>query len=239
MDYKTLYDPFIDPATGLIKELPPSDQRDFLEHVTLVTETIKEVERRQLKAAVARSLNVKPLGKTDYAFITVNFDPSKAFDECFKAAQKLAKRNIFEWSTWAHEQRGTTPDQAGTGHHVHILAKLSAPNAKTRAKSTVAHVCEVKNSAIFNWKYIPQEYINDKYEYITQSKALEKQAKQAIDKLWRSENKISTIYHNACQPSLFEASSSSSPPAGWPKICSPIQVSGDSSPNPKANSDET
>jgi hypothetical protein len=228
MDFKTLYDPFIDPATGEIKDLSPQEERDFLERVVLVTEAITEVERKKLKAVVARSLNVKPQGKTEYVFLTVNFDPSKAFAECFKAAQKLAKRNIFEWSTWAHEQRGTTPETAGNGHHVHILAKLAHTNAKTRAKTTVCTVCDTKNSAIFNWKYIPAEYVNDKYEYITLGKALEKQAKQVIDKVWRSDNSLLDVYHNACSPEIFKETS---PPDGWPKICSPFEVSGNNGPH--------
>lgn len=231
MDLKTLYDPFIDPATGLIKDpIPAEEERDFLERVLLVTESIQEVERKAVKAAVARSLNVKPQGKTEYAFVTVNFDPSKSFAECFKAAQKLATRNIFEWSTWAHEQRGTTTDQAGHGHHVHILAKLAQSNAKTKSKSTVAHVCDTKNSSIFNFKYIPLEYVNDKHSYITLAKAEEKQAKQAIDKVWRLNNKIEPVYYNACSPEQF---TTTSPPDGWPKACTPdqtqVQVSGDSS----------
>ncbi|WP_196333235.1 hypothetical protein [Cronobacter sakazakii] len=150
-----------------------------------------------LKQQISQSLKCKSLGRTDYVFLTINFDPSKPFDACFRAANKLGNRKIWEWAHWVHEQRGETPETAGNGHHVHMVAKIAAVNAKTRSKATVCSVCSVNNSAIFNWKYIPEEYVEDKIAYITGEKALEKQAKQVIDKLWRIDNNISPIYHNA------------------------------------------
>jgi len=166
---------------------------------------IEEVERTKLKQSISLNLKVRSIRKTDYVFLTINMDPSKGFTECFKAAQKLGNRKIWEWSTWVHEQRGDTAETAGQGHHVHMLAKIADNSAKTRAKSTVCHVCDVKNSSIFNFKYIPSEYILDKLQYITQSKALEKQTKQVFDKSWRSKNNISAIYYNATSEEKLQA----------------------------------
>lgn len=158
---------------------------------------IEEVERTRAKQSISRALKVKSVRKTDYVFLTVNFDPSRSFEECFKAGQKLGNRKIWEWAHWVHEQRGETEEAAGNGHHLHLVAKLAAINAKTRAKTTVCHVCSANNTAIFNWKYIPYEYVTDKLAYIMEAKALEKQAKQVIDNVWRLKNNISPIYHNA------------------------------------------
>lgn len=177
---------------------PSSDTTTYelAELLAPIYKVIEEVERSRIKASVSRQLKVKPLGKTDYVFLTVNFDPSKSFEECFKAGQKLGNRKIWEWALWAHEQRSETIEQAGNGHHMHLIAKIAAINAKTRAKSTVCTVCSVANSAIFNWKYIPEEYVGDKVEYITMDKALEKQQKQQIDSHWRELFNISPIYYN-------------------------------------------
>lgn len=195
MDYQKLYSPFL--LDGKIH--PKAWQNpDFHKRVTLITKLLEEVEATQLKQVISSSLKCKALGRTDYVFLTINFDPSKSFEECFKAGQKLATRKIWEWSIYAHEQRGETPETAGHGHHLHIVAKIAAVNAKTRAKATVCSVCSVANSAIFNWKYIPEEYVIDKIAYIREDKALEKQLKQQMDKVWRLKNNISPIYYNAC-----------------------------------------
>lgn len=194
MDYHKLYNKFLkDDAVHPDAWKNP----EFHKHVILVTTLLEEVERTMLKQQISQSLKCKSLGRTDYVFLTINFDPAKPFDACFRAAQKLGNRKIWEWSHWVHEQRGEEPENAGNGHHVHMVAKIAAVNAKTRSKATVCSVCSVDNSAIFNWKYIPEEYVSDKIAYITGEKALEKQAKQVIDKLWRAENNISPIYHNA------------------------------------------
>jgi len=200
VDFRKLYARFIDPTTDLLFDPMPSQLlADFHRHCITVTRELEDLERKQIAATLRKSLPVASSRKTDYVFLTINFDPSKAFKDCFKAAQKLGNRSIWEWSCWVHEQRGDSPDTAGTGHHVHLLAKvstLSTASPKTRAKTTVAPYCDVRNSAIFNWKYIPWEYVHDKYLYMTAPKALEKQVKQAHDKLWRSRNKISSIYYN-------------------------------------------
>ena len=199
VDFRKLYARYIDPTTGLLyAPMPSALAADFSRHCIVVTKELEELERKRVAVTLRQSLAVPSSRKTDYVFVTINFDPSKAFKDCFKAAQKLGKRSIWEWSCWVHEQGGETPDTAGTGHHVHMLAKLKASTAsvKSRAKTTVAPYCDVRNSAIFNWKYIPLEYVNDKFKYMTTPKALEKQVKQLHDRVWRSRNNISAIYYN-------------------------------------------
>lgn len=199
-DYAKLYSRYIDPATNLIYDpMPAHLVPDFHRHCITITKELEELERKVVATTLRKSLAIPSSRKTDYVFLTVNFDPSKAFADCFKAAQKLGNRNIWEWACWVHEQRGDTPDTQGNGHHVHLLAKISSKGTaspKTRAKTTVAPYCDVRNSAIFNWKYIPVDYVPDKFQYITQSKALEKQTKQLHDKVWRRQNNISSIYYN-------------------------------------------
>ena len=200
MDQETFRE-FIDPSTSLTWDPMPNHLvQPFHERCVMVEAVKQEVERTKLKQRLTRNLALTARGKTDYVWLTVNFDPSKSFKDCFKAGQKLGFRNIWEWSTWAHEQRSETEEEAGSGHHMHLLARIKAPNAKTRAKSTVCTVCDVRNSAIYHWKYIPQEYIPDKLAYITSHKALEKQGKQRIDTIWRHENNISPVYYNGQVP---------------------------------------
>jgi len=181
---------------------PSSDRASYelAEVLAPIHTYIEEAERTKIKQSISRALNVKATGKTDYVFLTVNFDPSKSFEECFKATQKLGNRQLWEWSAWVHEQRSESIEHAGTGHHVHLLAKLSKKNsntARTKVKTFLSKFCDVRNHHIFNWKWILESYILDKYSYITDSKALEKQLKQVIDKSWRAANNISPIYYNA------------------------------------------
>lgn len=195
MDYQQYYKQFLTPCGTRIN--PKCNPDLFYKQVITITQILEEVEKTKLKQQISQAMKCKALGKTPFVFLTVNFDPSKSLDECFKAGQKLGNRKIWEWAHWVHEQRGETEETAGNGHHLHLVAKLADGNAKTRAKTTVCHVCQVSNSAIFHWKYIPEEYVADKIEYITEAKALEKQSKQTIDKLWRAKNNISPIYYNA------------------------------------------
>jgi hypothetical protein len=198
MDYRKYYKPFLAPCgTSILDPIPASREIEYLQLVRTITECLEEIERNKLRQSISLDLKFKAIGRTDYVFLTVNFDPSKAFGECFKAAQKLGTRKIWEWAHWVHEQRSEDVEHQGTGHHMHLVAKIAAPNAKTRAKTTVCHVCSVSNSAIFHWKYIPVDYVTDKVAYITEPKAIEKQAKQEIDKLWRIANNISPSYYNA------------------------------------------
>lgn len=210
MDYHSLYARFIDATTDLIKEhLTPAEADDFLRHTVSIGEAITEVERKEVVRAVCKSLSTKgkSRGKTEYVFLTVNFDPSKSFEECFKVAQKLGKRKIWAWCAWVHEQRSDSMSEAGHGHHVHLVGKLTpaASNARSVVKVSLIKVCDTRNHHIFNWKWIPQEYIIDKYRYISSSKALEKQAKQVIDVAWREQNNISPIYYNGTTGSEIEA----------------------------------
>ncbi len=212
MDYHKYYKEFLTPCGTRIN--PSCNQDFFFKKVITITQVLEEVERTMLKQQISQSLKCKSLGKTDYVFLTVNFDPSKSFEDCFKAGQKLGNRKIWEWAHWVHEQRGETEDTAGNGHHLHLVAKLAAQNAKTRAKTTVCHVCQVGNSAIFHWKYIPQEFVEDKMEYISDTnKSLEKATKQAIDKIWRTANNISPIYHNATTTTTNQEGTTSGSPS--------------------------
>lgn len=195
---KAYFHKFNDPRTGLL------DPRligsvDYFHKVQMLGSVIQDVERKNVAKLVSKNLStVTAKTKTDYVFLTINFDPSKSFEECFRGAQKLGNRQIWDWSLWVHEQRATTEADAGHGHHVHLLAKVSkaAPNARTKVKTTMSKLCDTRQHSIFNWKWIPEEYILDKLSYITDDKALEKQGKQVIDKLWRTQNKISPLYHN-------------------------------------------
>jgi len=195
---KAYFHRYIDPTTGL---LDPHliGSVDYFQKVQMLASVIQDVERKNVAKIVSKNLSTGTAKtKTDYVFLTINFDPSKSFEECFRGAQKLGNRQIWDWSLWVHEQRATTEAEAGHGHHVHLLAKVSkaAPNARSKVKTAMSKLCDARQHSIFNWKWIPQEYILDKLSYITDDKALEKQGKQRIDRIWRVQNKISSIYHN-------------------------------------------
>lgn len=204
---KAYFHAYIDPKTGLLNPHLIGSV-DYFQKVQMLASVIADVERKNVAKIVSKNLSTAGPGrtKTDYVFLTVNFDPSKPFADCFKASQKLGNRQIWDWSIWVHEQRSTTEREAGHGHHLHLLAKVSkaAPSARTKVKTTMSKLCDTRQHAIFNWKWIPEEYILDKLSYITDDKALEKQGKQVIDKLWRTQNNISPVYHNACTSSSLQ-----------------------------------
>ena len=141
MDSREIFREFIDPQTLVTFDPMPAHLVQAFHERCVAAEAVRqEVFRQKMKATYSRSLTPTVRGKTDWVWLTVNFDPSKSFADCFKAAQKLGYRNIWEWSVWAHEQRSETEENAGNGHHIHLLARIAAPNAKTRAKSTVCTV---------------------------------------------------------------------------------------------------
>ena len=137
-----------------------------------------------------------------WMFITINPKPDVQFNQFFKLVQKLAERKMWNSTTWAYEQRASNEAKAGHGFHVHMLCKRNLNYKPTHCKRNIKAGCKklvgsVENNAQLNIQIIGDDYAKDKLEYFTGIKTGDgKEAKQIIDKIWRSNIGISEVFEH-------------------------------------------
>lgn len=135
-----------------------------------------------------------------WVFITVNPKPEVKWDDFYKKITKLAKRKMWTHAVYAFEQRGKTESEAGKGFHVHMLCKRDLNYKPTHCKRNIRNGCktlvkEVKTDRFVNIQIVGDDYKKDKLEYFTGIKTGEgKDAKQAIDIIWRKKLAINDVY---------------------------------------------
>ncbi len=158
-----------------------------------LNETIN-VKKRLLKEKMAEKNN------NTYMFFTINPKPSVKLEEFLKVTAKAVTKTCFTSYLYVIEQRGNDSATAGKGFHAHILVKRNLnykpAKCKDNMKSTFLKMCNVKNNALFNVKYLNTEWANDKVTYIsTGGKTGDgKDVKQDIDVWWRKEFDILPYY---------------------------------------------
>ncbi|AXQ65528.1 MAG: putative replication initiation protein [Circular genetic element sp.] len=118
----------------------------------------------------------------------------------------FAQRKMFDDHIYVFEQRGKTVETAGDGFHAHLLLKRNMKYKQNKiisnSKNTFKKITNVENHDIFNFHWCPEEYLNDKQEYILGTKTgNEKDIKQEIDKIFR-QNKNLKEYYKPCLQSL-------------------------------------
>lgn len=157
---------------------------------------VKEYEktcRYELKEAIASEHN------NAYCFVTINPNETTTLTEFEQKIDKFVNRNMFLGYRYVLEQRGATEAEMGKGFHAHILLKRNLDYKPSKivinSKNTFKNITNVENSNILNIQHIGEDFAKDKDEYMTGVKTGEgKDAKQAIDKLWREKNNLESVY---------------------------------------------
>lgn len=143
---------------------------------------------------------------TNYFWITVNPNSSVTLGELKKEVERYVKRTFIKSYIYVYEQRGSENNEKeiGQGIHAHILierdmsANVSPYDIQKRTRIAFKSVCDSQNKSILHFKQMPEEYIIDKFNYITNKNLDEehkdKEEKQEYDKIWREKNLIKNNY---------------------------------------------
>lgn len=217
----------------LMKSFPEDNEELFKYHGVYKKEK-DEMVGRKIKQILEQEFQLKTLGEfysglntiikandillkdklavehnNGWLFITINPKPSVTFPEFQKKVEKLVNRNMFSSCIFAYEQRGSTPDLAGKGFHVHILAKRNLSYKPFNCKKNTKNTCKslvgrVEDPRQLNIQVIGDEFAQDKKEYfLGQNKTGEgKQEKQSIDKIWRKSLSLRDFYEKTLKKAL-------------------------------------
>lgn len=139
----------------------------------------------QKQAAI---LMVKP----PYLFITIN--PAKDDLEALqKVVAKIIKKKTVSDYHYVYEVR-----KENKGLHVHMLLKYDDKpyNFKRGVKSTCKNICQSNNPNILNFKFIDEDKIQSKIDYMNGSKKDSKLPGVRASLVFRKENDLNSFYTN-------------------------------------------
>jgi len=132
-------------------------------------------------------------GNNSHCFYTINFKPdSQNIEEIQKVMTDFTEKCKFVKDDYIYsiEQRSEDMATAGQGAHVHILFKKgdNAPSKIERAFKGKFFDKYVANCAALDYRYITEDKVTDKLEYIMGIKKKDKMPKVLIDRKWRKEH---------------------------------------------------
>lgn len=162
---------------------------DFMESGKVPVIPLDPMQVKLLDAASNR-LSTKP--RT--ILLTINPRPGITFQELNKAVIKFTKRKIIEAFKYVYEVRKS--DNSGLHCHVLLTYTCKPYDFGRAARSTFKHVCEVNNKHILNIRYVEDEDIISKIEYLKGKKTDAKLDGVQYTKNWRQENDIQDIYQS-------------------------------------------
>jgi len=143
---------------------------------------------------------------TNYFWITINPKNNITIKELQKEIDRYVKRTFIKSYIYVYEQRASKENgkDMGEGLHSHLLierdmsANVSPYDIQKRTRVAFKNVCDSQNKSILHFKQMPEEYIIDKFNYITNKNLdeehIDKKQKQDYDKLWREQNLIKSYY---------------------------------------------
>jgi len=155
-------------------------------------------ERQHLKEEQAKRLG------TLWLWLTVSPNDKVKFPDFQKKITQFAQRKQFKEYFYVYEQRSKDPETAGQGFHCHLLLKRNISYKQNKiisnSKNSFKNMTNTNDFQIFNYHWCPDEYLNDKIEYMTGSKTgCEKDTKQLIDVLFRQKYNLSNYYTNGSE----------------------------------------
>lgn len=215
---------FVSERTAILNEDNlPSDEFTMSQIQKIYEEEKTQLLRQKMKVLVKREWdqglihkNFKELydrlsedkrDNCEWLWITINPRPNIELQQTKKVVEKFLKRTFISKYCYVYEQRASAENKKpiGTGHHVHLLIKrnldanVSIYDIKKRCKNGFRCISDVDNSSIFHYKHMPEEYVQDKINYMTNKNLDEehkdKEEKQEYDKKWRIENNLESIYN--------------------------------------------
>lgn len=161
--------------------------RQFAEDGTLPY-TPEDPKLVQMLHNQANSLITKP----PYILLTVN-PKEEDLPSLMKAVEKFVRKKSIKHYVYCYEVRN--PEG---GLHCHILLEYDDKpyNFKRGAKNTFKNVCNVNNPHILNFKFIEEEHILSKINYLKGEKKDSKKAGVDATIIYRKEHNLSALYES-------------------------------------------
>ena len=146
----------------------------------------------------------KRLDKPLHVFITINLRDDEDLEKFIKKVKKSSTKKWIKWSIYCFEQRSSTEEFSGYHCHMLINRNTKVPSELERElKSSFRKILDVENRACLNFKYIPEEAIQQKIEYMEGKKSgVDKLLKAKMDVIFRKNNNLENIYHTQDSPYL-------------------------------------
>ena len=160
---------------------------------------MKDIKEYEKEVKMTLKENIAKEHNNGYCFITINPSPTTTLTQLQEKVEKFVKRNMFEKYRYVYEQRSPTEENVGHGFHAHILLKRNLNYKPSKislnTKNTFKGITQVDNPQILNIQHIGEDFAKDKDEYMNGVKTGEgKEAKQAIDKIFRQKNNLESVY---------------------------------------------
>ncbi len=140
---------------------------------------------------------------TLYLWLTISPDEKKTTLEKFVSKlHQVSQRKMIKEFYYVIEQRGKEENEIGKGYHAHMLLERSIDYRQDKfiknLKNSFKTMTNTEDFHLFNFYFIPDEFYDDKIEYMLGTKTgEEKDLKQKIDVLFRQKYNLSTYYTNA------------------------------------------
>lgn len=156
----------------------------------------QHLETDSQKVIIDRARNAV-ITKPPYALITINPRLTITYEELEKAVNKFKKRKFIDNYLYVYEVR----KEDFSGLHCHMLIKYNCKpyDLKRNAKSTFKHVCDSDNPSILNIKFIAEDILPSKIEYLKGNKKDSKKPGVIFTKEFRFSNGIPDIFESTPQ----------------------------------------
>lgn len=164
----------------------------FKEHGCLPFEISDEVQKIALQ-----NMAKKFTTKSKYMMVTVNPKPDIELDDFIKKIEKYVSRKMVKKYAYVYEVR-KYEEKEYVGLHSHILLEYDGTpsNFRRNTKNTFKKICDTNNSHILNFKFVPEEHLSDKMEYLKGKKVTKKMTSVELSKRYREENELENLYES-------------------------------------------
>lgn len=161
-----------------------------------------KIEIKELKEVYDKMKEEDDKKLGNVLFITINPRPDVSVSESKSVVAKVVKKKWILDYLYVIEQRGTTEEDMGKGHHYHMLIwrqEGKKPSEIVREiRNTCKSVCSVDNPSILNIKNCKSEDIPKRVGYMLGHKSVRddptKADKQSVDTVWRQKNNFEDCY---------------------------------------------
>lgn len=177
---------------ALQQVLKTSYQRQMVMNLTegILPYTPKDSVMLKMLQQQSDSISTKP----PFMLVTVNPRQGVSFAELNKAVLKFVSKKSVGQYFYVYEVR-----KEDEGLHCHMLVQYTTKpyDFKRSTKSTFKNVCASNNPNILNFKFVSDENLQSKIEYLLGDKKDSKKAGVKYTKQYRATNKISDFYESS------------------------------------------
>lgn len=135
--------------------------------------------------------------KEKFYFITINPSPDVDFNSFKLKVEKYVQRSFIKNYIYTFEQRGQTPEEVGTGFHVHIITDMIVRNKFNMVRDTFSTFKSmVSDKQKIDIRDYPISYREEKIQYLKGEKWDDSKLDAVkINNLFREKYNLSLLYN--------------------------------------------